>query len=74
VHPLKIDIIERLAVEARNQRHPPVEYVYDPHGNRAVHHPQPDIDMADLLEDARSEILWLRAELDVEMTDIEEGR
>lgn len=68
---IKIDIIERLAVEARNQRRPPVEYVYDQHGNRAVHNPQPDLDMAFLLEDARSEILWLRAELDVEMTDIE---
>lgn len=57
---IKIDILERLTVEARNARNPPIEYVAADDGLPKVVYPKPDNDMADLLDAAIAEIISLR--------------
>ena len=58
---IEIDILERLTVEARNARNPPIDVGVDHYGNRKVLRPEPDLDMADLLDAAVAEIKALRA-------------
>ena len=58
---IKIDILERLTIEARNARNPPIEYPVAEDGLPYVHRPEPDLDMADLLDEAIAEIRALRA-------------
>lgn len=61
---IEIDILERLTVEARNARNPPIEYPIAEDGKPCVHRPKPDLDMADLLDAAIAEIKALRARQD----------
>lgn len=46
------DLVTILRTEARNQRTPPIDYVIAEDGGRMVHRPEPDIAMAELLEEA----------------------
>ena len=61
---IEIDILERLTVEARNARNPPLEIVSDEHGNREVRRAERNPDLADLLDAAIAEIKALRARQD----------
>lgn len=53
-----------LRTEARNQRTPPIDYVIAEDGGRMVHRPEPDVAMAELLDDAATEIARLREALE----------
>jgi len=46
------DLVTILRTEAKNQRTPPIDYVVAEDGGRMVHRPDPDIAMAELLEEA----------------------
>ena len=50
------DLIECLRIEARNAANPPTEYVLAEDGGRAIHKPNPDLDMAELLDQAANRI------------------
>ena len=58
---IKIDILERLTVEARNARNPPPNLFYDDYGIRRMRSPEPDLNLADLLDEAIVEIQALRS-------------
>ena len=46
------DLVLILRTEAKNQRTPPIDYVIAEDGGRMAHRPEPDIAMAELLEEA----------------------
>lgn len=52
MHELPRDLVTILLTEARNQRKPPVDYVVAEDGGRKVCRPEPNIAMAELLEEA----------------------
>src|SRR5690606_14045816 len=67
--------------EAKNQRTPPIDYVIAEDGGRMVHRPEPDIAMAELLEEAAAalaardaDLAGLRAELNDCASEIYELR
>lgn len=55
------DLVTILRTEAKNQRTPPIDYVIAEDGGRMVHRPEPDIAMAELLEEAASALAAERA-------------
>ncbi len=55
-HQIPRDLIECLRIEARNAANPPTEYVLAEDGGRAIHKPNPDLDMAELLDQAANRI------------------
>ena len=55
------DLVTILRAEARNQRTPPIDYVIAEDGGRMVHTPEPDIAMAELLEEAATALASERA-------------
>jgi len=55
------DIVTILRTEAKNQRTPPIDCVIAEDGGRMVHRPEPDIAMAELLEEAASALASERA-------------
>lgn len=55
------DLVTILRTEARNQRTPPIDYVVAEDGGRMVHQPEPDIAMAELLEEAATALAAERA-------------
>lgn len=57
------DLVTILRTEAKNQRNPPVDYVIAEDGGRMVHYPEPDIAMAELLEEAATALAAKDAEL-----------
>lgn len=57
------DLVTILRTEAKNQRTPPIDYVIAEDGGRMVHRPDPDIAMAELLEEAASALAAKDAEL-----------
>jgi len=57
------DLVTILRTEANNQRTPPIDYVVAEDGGRMVHRPDPDIAMAELLEEAASALAANDAEL-----------
>lgn len=62
MHELPRDLVTILRTEARNQRTPPIDYVIAEDGGRMVHTPEPDIAMAELLEEAATALESLSAE------------
>lgn len=56
------DLVTILRTEARNQRTPPIDYVIAEDGGRMVRTPEPDIAMAELLEEAAAALEALSAE------------
>ena len=56
------DLVTILRAEASNQRTPPIDYVIAEDGGRMVHTPEPDIAMAELLEEAAAALEALSAE------------
>lgn len=58
------DLATILRTEARNQRTPPIDYAVAEDGGRMVARPEPDIAMAELLEEAAARIAELEAALD----------
>lgn len=59
---LQRDLVLILRTEAQNQRTPPIDYVIAEDGGRMVHRPEPDIAMAELLEEAAAALEALSAE------------
>ncbi|MCH6203402.1 hypothetical protein L3V16_06055 [Brucella ciceri] len=57
------NLVTILRTEARNQRTPPIDYVIAEDGGRMVHRPEPDIAMAELLEEAATALAARDAEL-----------
>lgn len=57
------DLVTILRAEAKNQRTPPIDYVIAEDGGRMVHTPEPDIAMAELLEEAAAALAARDAEL-----------
>lgn len=57
------DLVTILRTEARNQRTPPIGYVIAEDGGRMVHTHEPDIAMAELLEEAAAALAARDAEL-----------
>lgn len=57
------DLVTILRTEAKNQRTPPIDYVVAEDGGRMVHRPDPDIAMAELLEEAAAALASERAAL-----------
>lgn len=57
------DLVTILRTEASNQRTPPIDYVIAEDGGRMVHTPEPDIAMAELLEEAAAALAARDAEL-----------
>ena len=55
------DLVLILRTEAKNQRTPPIDYVIAEDGGRMVHRPEPDIAMAELLEEAATALASERA-------------
>lgn len=55
------DLVLILRTEAKNQRTPPIDYVIAEDGGRMVHRPEPDIAMAELLEEAATALSAERA-------------
>lgn len=55
------DLVTILRTEAKNQRTPPIDYVVAEDGGRMVHRPDPDIAMAELLEEAADALASERA-------------
>lgn len=55
------DLVTILRTEAKNQRTPPIDYVVAEDGGRMVHRPEPDIAMAELLEEAAAALASERA-------------
>lgn len=55
------DLVTILLTEAKNQRTPPIDYVVAEDGGRMVHRPDPDIAMAELLEEAAAALASERA-------------
>ena len=53
---LNRDLVTILLTEAKNQRTPPIDYVIAEDGGRMVRRPDPDIAMAELLEEAAAAI------------------
>ena len=53
---LNRDLVTILRTEAKNQRTPPIDYVIAEDGGRMVRRPDPDIAMAELLEEAAAAI------------------
>ena len=62
MHELPRDLVTILRTEAKNQRTPPIDYVIAEDGGRMVHRPEPDIAMAELLEEAAAALEALSAE------------
>jgi hypothetical protein len=58
------DLATILRTEARNQRTPPIDYAVAEDGGRMVARPEPDIAMAELLEEAAARIAELEAALE----------
>jgi len=56
------DLVTILRTEAKNQRTPPIDYVIAEDGGRMVHRPEPDIAMAELLEEAAAALAEKEAE------------
>ncbi|SCW56428.1 hypothetical protein SAMN02927924_01389 [Sphingobium faniae] len=50
------DLVECLRIEARHAVNPPTEYVVADDGGRMIHKPKPDMDMAELLDQAANRI------------------
>lgn len=63
MHELPRDLVTILRTEASNQRTPPIDYVIAEDGGRMVHTPEPDIAMAELLEEVAAAIASGRAAL-----------
>lgn len=63
MHELPRDLVTILRTEAKNQRTPPIDYVIAEDGGRMVHRPEPDIAMAELLEEAAAALASERAAL-----------
>ena len=61
---IKVDIVERLEIEAGNQRNGVFDIFHDEHGNRGSTRTKPDTDMAELLEDAIKRIRALEVEVE----------
>lgn len=61
MHKLPRDLVLILRTEAKNQRTPPIDYVIAEDGGRMVHRPEPDIAMAELLEEAATALTTERA-------------
>lgn len=55
------DLVTILRTEARNQRTPPIDYAIAEDGGRMVHRPDPDIAMAELLEEAATALTTERS-------------
>lgn len=71
-----VDIVTILRTEAQNQRTPPIDYVIAEDGGRMVHRPEPDIAMAELLEEAASALATLEAKIaekDKEIAELREA-
>jgi len=62
------DLVTILRTEARNQRTPPIDYAIAEDGLRMVVRPEPDIAMAELLEEAADKLEELAAELETWQT------
>lgn len=62
------DLVTILRTEARNQRTPPIDYAIAEDGLRMVVRPEPDIAMAELLEEAADKLEELAAELEMWQT------
>lgn len=58
------DLVTILRTEARNQRTPPIDYAIAEDGGRMVVYPEPDIAMAELLEEAATALAARDAELE----------
>jgi|GEM_PF-2691371 len=61
MHERPRDLVTILRTEAKNQRTPPIDYVIAEDGGRMVHRPDPDIAMAELLEEAAAALASERA-------------
>lgn len=55
-HMIPRDLVECLRIEADHARNPPTEYLVADDGGRMVHKPKPDLDMAELLDQAANRI------------------
>ena len=64
MHELPRDLVTILRTEARNQRTPPIDYAIAEDGLRMVVRPEPDIAMAELLEEAAAALAEARKALE----------
>jgi len=68
------DLVTILRTEAKNQRTPPIDYVIAEDGGRMVHRPEPDIAMAELLEEAAAALAEKDKEIEALREDAERYR
>jgi hypothetical protein len=68
------DLVTILRTEARNQRTPPIDYVIAEDGGRMVHTPEPDIAMAELLDEAATALAAERAAREKAEAQLAEAR
>ena len=67
-------LVTILRTEAKNQRTPPIDYVIAEDGGRMVHRPEPDIAMAELLEEAAAALAEKDKEIEALREDAERYR